>query len=389
MSARNVHKEDIRKVQLPADAIQEDRGLSYCARPQLVLATVNDVALYMNDRTAIAYKFDAMTVELEHSSTGELITAPGIEVAFPYQSDAVGFVIDWRQVTDGTGALRQACWRVKISWELEGQTGSFYYGAYQLREYSAFNARKTVRLFVVLNDLVRKQGINYKDSGFAGTIRFEGTFGYMQPNYDSENNVNTERVRQKIRREALRTYELRTNYLLRCMTRLLDEETLLAANQIYITDHNANNHFQDFYDFPVILSEDESPTFEYTDSVFAKVVATFLDRQALHESKYDGNIQGSDNVILQLPTLVATVTPQTILIAVPYESGDTGATITVLTDSDGDIDTVNSTGLTNFSITVNGSPATVPFSLAVSDVVLFSFDAAGSDGVIQLSGTYA
>jgi hypothetical protein len=160
----------------------------------------------------------------------------------------------------------------------------------------------TVRLFVVLNDLVRKQGINYKDSGFASTVRFRGQFGYMQPKYETENIIYTDRRREKVRNEALRSYELRSSYLLSCMTRLIDEECLLTANQIYISDHNANNHVQDmYYDFPVILSEEESPTFEYTDSVFAKIKAVFVDKVAYYESKYDGNIKGSDNIILQLP----------------------------------------------------------------------------------------
>jgi hypothetical protein len=93
------------------------------------------------------------------------------------------------------------------------------------------------------------------------------------------------------------------------MTRQIDEETLLAANQIYVTDHNADNHRQDFFDFPVILSEEESPVFEYTGTIYAKIKATFLDKVAAYESKYDGNIKGSDNLILSLPTVVSTTEP--------------------------------------------------------------------------------
>ena len=301
---RNVHKEDNTIVRLPQEAIQEDRGLKTCGVPQLVLADPTDVISCKNDRTAIAYKFDTMLIELVDSS-GVTTTAAGIAVTFPYQPDAVGFVIDWRQVVDGLGALAQGCYKVKVNWTLSGNSGWFYHGSYNLLQYSIFNARKTTRLYVVLNDLVRKQGINYKDSGFAGTVRFEGIFGFMQPNYDTENNTHTNRERFKVRNEALRTYELRTSYLNRCSTRLIDEDTLLAANQIYITDHNAANHDR-YYDFPVIISEEESPSFEYpTGSVFAKITAKFLDKVAYHESKYDGNIAGSENVILQLPTSIS------------------------------------------------------------------------------------
>jgi hypothetical protein len=295
-----VHKQDFNKITLPGDAIREDKGAVFCSEPQLVVASLEDAAYYKNDRTGIAYKFDDMTIELEDAN-GNLSPAPGITVNFPHQPDAVGFVIDWRQVASGS-VLLQGCYKVRVNWELSGNSGWFYYGSYNLVEYTPFNVLSTVRLFVVLNDLVRKQGINYKDSGFASTVRFRGQFGYMQPKYETENIIYTDRRREKVRNEALRSYELRSSYLLSCMTRLIDEECLLTANQIYISDHNANNHVQDmYYDFPVILSEEESPTFEYTDSVFAKIKAVFVDKVAYYESKYDGNIKGSDNIILQLP----------------------------------------------------------------------------------------
>jgi hypothetical protein len=297
-----VHKENFAKITLPSDAIREDKGAVFCSEPQLVLASLEDAAYYKNDRTGIAYKFDEMTIELEDKQ-GNLSPAPGITVNFPHQPDAKGFVIDWRQVAVGS-ILSQGCYKVRVNWELQGNSGWFYFGSYNLVEYSPFNALGTVRLFVVLDDLVRKQGINYRDSGFATTLRFRGQFGYMQPKYETENIIYSDRRREKVRNEALRTYELRSSYLLSCMTRLIDEETLLTANQIYISDHNANNHVQDlYYDYPVILSEEESPTFEYTDSVYAKVKAAFVDKVAYYESKYDGSIKGSENIILQLPTV--------------------------------------------------------------------------------------
>lgn len=319
MSGRNVHKTDAKIFKLPQDVIQEDRGLKSCGTPQLVLASLTDVAPYKNDRTLIgAYKFDSMFVELEDAN-GVLTDAPGIEVLLPHQSDAVAWIIDWRQVVNGLGALAQGCYRVRVNWTKAGNSGWFYKGSYQLLEYTIENAAGTVRLYVVLNDFVRNQGINYKDSGAAGTVRFKGSFGYMQPNYETENNTLTDRTRHKVRIEALRSYELRTDYLHHCMTRLIDEETLLVANQIYISDHNAANHVQ-YYDFPVILSEDESPSFDYPQgSVFAKITAKFLDKKAWFESKYDGNIQGSTNMILQLPTTVASCAPASY--TVEYENG--------------------------------------------------------------------
>lgn len=299
---QNVYKENFTLVNLPLEAISEDKGASFCDEPQLVVASLDDASYYKNDRTGIAYKFDTMTIQLEDKN-GVLTSAPGISVNFPHQPDAKGFIIDWRQVSNASQLL-QGCYKVRVNWTLSGNSGWFYFGSFELLEYNVFNVQKTVRLFVVLNDLVRKQGINYKDSGFATTIRFRGQFGYMQPKYDTENIIYSDRTREKVRNEALRTFELRSSYLLSCMTRQIDEEILLCANQIYITDNNANNHVRNlYYDFPVILSDSESPSFEYTDSVFAKVKAVFVEKVAAYESKYDGNIKGSDNLILSLPTV--------------------------------------------------------------------------------------
>lgn len=295
---RQVHKQEFKKVTIPNELRYEDRGLEFCKEPQLVVASLSDNAWHKNDRTGIAYKFDAMTIQLEDAD-GNLTDAPGISVTFPNQSDAVGFIIDWRQVTNGD-QLKQGCYKVRVNYELAGVESWFYYGSYLLREYSQLTVSKTVRIWVFLNDFVRKQGINYKDSGFCTSIRFRGQFGYMQPKYDTENLILSDRTRNKIRIEANRTYELRSQYLLPCMTRQIDEEILLTANQIFISDHNANNHVQ-YYDFPVIISDEESPQFEYNESIYAKIKAVFKEKKALSESKYQGNINGFDSPLFELP----------------------------------------------------------------------------------------
>jgi len=67
---------------------------------------------------------------------------------------------------------------------------------------------------------------------------------------------------------------------------------------------------------------------------------------------------------------------------------DTISAITIDANSAGTIDTVDDGSLTNLVIEVNSTPVTVPFTLAVSDTLEMSFDAAGSDTTIELSGTY-
>jgi len=305
----NVHIEEINKSRLPDVALMEDRGAKFCKIPIRAVATLDNADFDKNSRLGLAYKFDSIVVSLVRQSDGVEILAPGLPVSFPNQSDAVGFVIDWRQLTRvgpfGT-ELAQDCYKVKVDWVLGGASGFFFECSIQLLQYNNMNTEGYVNIFVVLNDLVKKQGINYKGSGFASTLMFEGQFGFMQPNFVTVNNIYSgDSSRRKVDIKAIRTYELRTNQLLSCITQQLDEDYLLAANQIFITDWNANNHIQlDYTNFPVILSEDESPSFEYGMSVYASMKVVFKDKQQLHESKYNGDIMGSDNIIIELPNVI-------------------------------------------------------------------------------------
>lgn len=108
----------------------------------------------------------------------------------------------------------------------------------------------------------------------------------------------------------------------------------------------------------------------------------------------DVNIQDSggavtpDSVSLVGNTLTIQV-PKDLTLYAPYSSGDTTISFTIITGSDGTITSVNTTGLTSVTYDINGSPATIPFSLIVGDILTIDFDAAASDGVIILTGTYA
>ena len=297
--AKNVHISEIKKVTIPVIAQSEDRGALRCATPQKVLADIADTTRWKNDVTGIAVITDSLLIELERAD-GTRFNAPGIVAPLPFQSNAKAFVIDWRQVNDGTKLLG-GCYKVVVNYDISGITGEYYYGAFRLLPYSFFNAKGTSRIFAVLNDVVRKDGINYKDSGFANSVRFQGSFGKMQPNYDMENLTDGQRVREKVRNEALRSFELNTDMLTNCITERIEAGVLLKANQIYISEHNVSVHNQ-YFDFPVILDESKSPEFNYpTGSIYASVNAFFLEKVAIHESKYDGDISGSENITFELP----------------------------------------------------------------------------------------
>ena len=119
--SRNVYKEEIELIKLPSVAESEQRGRELCGVPFPVLADTADSRYWKNDRTGLAFKLDSITVELE-ALDGTLYAAPGLPIAFPHQSDAVGFIIDWRQLVDG-GVLRAGCYKVKVSWTKSSLSG--------------------------------------------------------------------------------------------------------------------------------------------------------------------------------------------------------------------------------------------------------------------------
>jgi len=81
-------------------------------------------------------------------------------------------------------------------------------------------------------------------------------------------------------------------------------------------------------------------------------------------------------------------TNENLELIIPYSEADTSVSITIVTDSGGTITTADTTGLTTVTYTVNGTAETLPITLVATDVVVVSFDAAASDGVIKLTGTY-
>ena len=84
------------------------------------------------------------------------------------------------------------------------------------------------------------------------------------------------------------------------------------------------------------------------------------------------------------------VTPITdLLIRIFIADTDTDAgQIIIDANSAGSITSVNSGGLTNLVIEVNGNPVTAPFTLAIADTLDLSFDSASGDTAITLTGTY-
>jgi len=277
----NVHKQDFNIIRLPQEALTEDRGYSFCSEPYLALADVADTTQWKNDVYGVAGLFDALTVELEDND-GNTEPALGFAVTMPKQPNALGFVIDWRSNLIAYGA---GCYRVKVNWEIQGITGHYYNGYFELLPYSVTASEGTVQMIVNYDDKVLKDGINYTGSGFYTGLRFKGFFGNEQINSEHRNLLKANNVRVKVRNFSAPSYDLVTRPLTRCFTRPI-KQMLLNASDIWISDYNAWNHEQYRY-FNVILSDEVGVEMEGDETFVRQINATLLDKQWKTESKYD------------------------------------------------------------------------------------------------------
>jgi surface protein len=278
---RNVHKKEFDFLRLPDEALTEDRGYSFCSEPYLVLADPLETTQWKNDIFGVAGLFDSMTVELERQD-GTLETALGAVVTMPKQPNATGFIIDWRTnlIAYGPG-----CYRVKVTWDIQGITGFYYAGNFELMPYSLTASEGTVQLIVNYDDKVLQDGINYTGSGFYTGLRFKGFFGNEQINSEHRNLLKANNVRQKVRNFSAPSYDLVTRPLTRCFTRPL-KRMLLNASDIWVSDYNAWNH-EIYRYFNVILSDAEGVEMEGNETFVRQINATLLDKLWTTESKYD------------------------------------------------------------------------------------------------------
>jgi hypothetical protein len=278
---RNVHKKEFDFLRLPEQAMTEDRGYSFCSEPYLALADVSDSIQWKNDVFGVAGLFDSMTVELERNDA-TLENALGFAVTMPKQTNATGFVIDWRSnlIAYGPG-----CYRVKVTWDIQGMTGFYYAGYFELMPYSVTASEGTVQMIVNYDDKVLNEGINYTGSGFYTGLRFKGFFGNEQINSEHRNLLKANNVRVKVRNFSAPSYDLVTRPLTRCFTRPL-KQMLLNASDIWVSDYNAWNHEQYRY-FNVILSDSQGVEMEGDETFVRQINATLLDKLWTTESKYD------------------------------------------------------------------------------------------------------
>jgi len=338
MSKINVHKATIRKFSASRRrTVQEERAC--CGEPWLVLADPSDSTSWKNDRSLIFEKCDELNVTVQKKGAVLALPAQGVSVAFPNDPDTQGFIIDWRLYYDVDNELIQGQYDVFVETVIGGVTERFLWNTFMLMKYSEQNAEGTVRIFSYFNHYSELYDIDFSGSGALDTVRFRGFFGYRQPNYETKNNTEISKKREKVFNKTNNVYGLIVEPTVECKTQRIEELHLLHGSVIYVSDHNDFNHniANDVYkDLPVILSNDESPEFDYFEGIgtkYAKVLAKFKDKISKRKSRNTGT--GENILIPDVGLWNGVVCPT-------GGGGDCVAATAVLRDTDGNtISTTN------------------------------------------------
>lgn len=281
-------KNSVKVVRFPKGFEEESRGLKGCCNcKQLVLAHPSEVDTWKNDLTGVYVKLsdpsDSVTFSMEKAD-GTVITNLGTVGVFPNDTLAAGFIYEWKQILNTHGA---GCYTVKANFTIAGISGGYTVGTYDLKPYSIDTAKRTVRLRAKFNSYYQKLEIDFTNSNFTNTVRFYGFFGEEQPKTEINNLIGKSRVVNKATRENVNEFTLATDPLDICITRQI-KTILLNEDELFISDHNPDNHDYLLFDKPVSLTE--GAEFEYIKkSRLAKVSATFGDKALTDKNYYNQN----------------------------------------------------------------------------------------------------
>lgn len=280
-------KRDYDVIRLPKPFVEEKRGkctpCSTCN--QLVLANLSGSVDHENDKKGVFLRkgTDADVITFEIEKDGVVLSNLGEVGIFPDDNLVVGFIYDWKQylATEGIG-----CYIIKCNFTIGGVDGSYMVGIYDLKHYTIANSSSTVRVWSKFSSYSLNNEVDFTNSNFEDMIRFKGFFGNRTPETEISNLIDKGRVVNKVTRENLNKYELRTDPLNECRTKQLLDFHFLHEDEIYISDHNRSNHSYNYFDKPLILVD--TPKIEYIEADRgAKITAYFGDKTLNQKSYYN------------------------------------------------------------------------------------------------------
>jgi hypothetical protein len=303
--------------------------------------------------------------------------------SFTYEPDLKIYQIRWNSVLSLRGP---GCYQIKRQvTTIRGGEINFYSCFYDLQPYECEAVEGTIRVESLHNEYNEQLGINFKDINFIDHIRFSGYFGFEQPIHDSTMFVGTNN-KKKTNQIDLKSEFTLTSKLVphKCVTDPLWNFHFMAS-ELFVSDYNVYNH-RKYVSFAVYLEEVTSADYFHGNSN-AHMSVKFSERtipRRVRTCVGDRPLPAlSESYVYQNQCPIGDLT-----IAIPYEASEDTSTVTIIANAVGTITAADTTGLTSVVYEVNSSIVTIPFALALNDVLEITYDAAASSGTIILTGTY-
>jgi hypothetical protein len=164
---------------------------------------------------------------------------------------------------------------------------NYTWGEYELKPYTAENARGTIRLRANFNQYHSIEDIDFTASNVVDTLRFNGFFGNRKPDLVIDNLVYNGKVDKNVQREILNKYYLDTDPISEKYLKKLVDLYLLSEFELFLSDHNQFNLTYTYKDIPVIVSQ--SPEVVYPEfSRLATLKVELTDKIKNNISRYNG-----------------------------------------------------------------------------------------------------
>lgn len=190
-----------------------------------------------------------------------------------------GYLIQWKKVLQTIG---EGSYKIIKRINIAGVDVDIPSIVFTLRQYSSKLADNTVRIDVVMNGVLIKDGIDFTGVGWKHSLRVPGFFGAREPGLEEDNLVNRNYEKKQISMRQTNEYKFQTNLVPDCVTNEI-WDFILMSNDIYFNDYNLNNHSYDFVKFGAKFASNEGTEYP-TKSRKARLNLIFND-------KFENNIK--------------------------------------------------------------------------------------------------
>lgn len=263
-----------------------------CCSKNIVTADLSDDDLDKNDTLALMFnltedddvvafelfKNNVKVADINNQTLGRYWDIGSITY-YPDQDLMCGVELDWNAVLTAYG---------EGEYFIRSTINGMDYDTmpYTLIAYNIFKLDGTIKIESYMDGLILRKRMNYKGLNIRSTLRVKGCFGYIEKELTLENDLysryNANR-RQLVQRKVnnVDIYNLELLPLHECMANeILDYH--LFANEIYLSDYNANNYSYQY--FRKMVFNEEAPELLYTKT----------SREVLIKAKLKEKIQDNE-----------------------------------------------------------------------------------------------